>query len=241
MAEMSATPLTTALFVALVVVMFVAVILALRDASPGRGRTALAVAGPILLVVHLAVPAILALAGQLDRYAPMPAPPLLLMLAVTATTVLLAMSPLGLRLAMALPLSTLVGFQSFRIGAEWLLHRLWLEGVIPAAMTWSGRNLDVVAGVTALGLGWWLRTGRGSNRALILGWNVLGLLLLLNIVTIAILATPTSFQRFTAGPDNLLPSTWPFVWLPSFLVQLALAGHLLVFRRLAAERGQGRG
>ncbi|MCA9769297.1 MAG: hypothetical protein KC485_10805, partial [Gemmatimonadetes bacterium] len=68
----------------------------------------------------------------------MPAPPLLLMLAVTATTVLLAMSPLGLRLAMALPLSTLVGFQSFRIGVEWLLHRLWLEGVIPAAMTWSG-------------------------------------------------------------------------------------------------------
>jgi hypothetical protein len=67
---------------------------------------------------------------------------------------------------------------------------------------------------------------------MVLAWNLLGLALLLNILTIAVLATPVPFRQFTDGPPNLLPSTFPYVWLPSFLVQLALASHLLVFRKL---------
>jgi hypothetical protein len=70
----------------------------------------------------------------------------------------------------------------------------------------------------------------------VLAWNILGLALLANIVTIAILSTPVPFRRFIDGPPNLLPSEVPYVWLPSFLVQLALAGHVLVFRRLWSER-----
>jgi hypothetical protein len=233
---MSATALTTALFVALVVVMVIATVFALRDAWAESERSlAIPVAIGVLLV-HLLVPALLALTGRLDRYTPMPPPAMLLIAVTTLVTVALVASPIGLRLATALPLATLVGFQSFRIGVEWLLHRLWLEGAIPVVMTWSGRNLDVVAGASALGLGWWLRTARGSDRRLVFGWNVLGLLLLANIVVIAVLATPTDYQVFRDGPDNTLPGTWPFVWLPSFLVQLALAGHLLVFRRLRWER-----
>jgi hypothetical protein len=34
-------------------------------------------------------------------------------------------------------------------------------------------------------------------------------------------------------PANLLPSTFPYVWLPTFLVQAALFGHLLVFRAIS--------
>jgi hypothetical protein len=56
--------------------------------------------------------------------------------------------------------------------------------------------------------------------------------LLANIVLVAILSTPNPFRVFTEGPPNLLPSTFPYVWLPSFLVQLALLGHLMLFRRL---------
>jgi hypothetical protein len=39
-------------------------------------------------------------------------------------------------------------------------------------------------------------------------------------------------HRFPGQPPNLLPSAFPWVWLPSFLVQVALGSHLLVFRRL---------
>jgi hypothetical protein len=66
----------------------------------------------------------------------------------------------------------------------------------------------------------------------VLAWNVLGLALLANIVAVAALSTPVPFRRFLEGPPNLLPGTFPWIWLPSFLVQVALASHLLVFRRL---------
>ena len=51
-------------------------------------------------------------------------------------------------------------------------------------------------------------------------------------MTIAVLSTPVPFRRFLDDPPNLLPSLFPYVWLPTFLVQVALAGHVLVFRRL---------
>ena len=34
---------------------------------------------------------------------------------------------------------------------------------------------------------------------------------------------------------------FPFVWLPSVLVAAALAGHVLVFRRLRMEAARGAG
>jgi hypothetical protein len=63
--------------------------------------------------------------------------------------------------------------------------------------------------------------------------TVVGLALLVNIVTIAVVSTPAPFRYFMSDPPNLLPSTFPYVWLPSFLVQAALFGHLLVFRAIS--------
>ena len=227
-----ASPLTQGLFVALVLGMAVVVAASLvRTIPSGGGRPiALFLAA---LGVYLVVPAVLAGAGRLDRYDPLPAPALVLVLAVTIVTVLTMFSRLGSQLA-ALPLAALVGFQAFRIPVELLLHRLAVEGVIPVEMSYSGRNFDIVSGLTGGALGLWIASGRSVPRGVLLAWNVLGLLLLANIVTVAVLATPTPFRVFTNGPPNLLPSTVPFVWLPTFLVQLALAGHLLVFRRLKA-------
>jgi hypothetical protein len=61
----------------------------------------------------------------------------------------------------------------------------------------------------------------------------------LAIVSIAALATPVPFRQFSDGPPNLLPSTFPYVWLPSLLVQVALASHLIVFRQLRAGTARG--
>jgi hypothetical protein len=183
------------------------------------------------VVVYLTVPALLATTGRLDRYDAMPAPALLLVLLLTVVTVLFAASSLGARLSSSIGLATLVGFQVFRVPVEWLLHRLAVEHVIPEVMTYSGQNFDLVSGITGGLLGVWLLRHDLSRRLLML-WNLLGLALLANIVLVAILSTPIPFRVFTEGPSNLLPSTFPFVWLPCFLVQLALLGHLLLFRRL---------
>jgi hypothetical protein len=157
---------------------------------------------------------------------------------ITLCTFVLAFTPFGSRLATGIPLAGLVGFQVFRVPLEWILHRLYTEGVIPVQMTYAGQNFDVITGVLAAALGLWIRAG---HRAvwLVVAWNVLGLALLVNIVAIAILSAPVPFRYFMSDPANLLPSTFPYVWLPTFLVQAALFGHLLVFRAIWLGRKRG--
>jgi hypothetical protein len=220
---------TATLFTALVLVVAAAVGLGLRRAGTGTG-TMLALA-----LGYLVVPGGLARAGALDRYDPLPAPALLLIPALAVLTVLIVHSAPGARLAATVSLGAVVALQGFRIPVELLLHRLYLEGVVPVQMTYAGRNFDVVSGIGGALLGGWLLSGRAAPRGLVLAWNVVGLVLLANIVTVAVLSTPAPFRRFLEGPPNLLPSTFPYVWLPSFLVMVALGSHLLVFRQLRAK------
>jgi hypothetical protein len=105
-------------------------------------------------------------------------------------------------------------------------------------MTYAGRNFDIVTGVTAAILGMALVRIR-VPRAIVLLWNVMGLLLLANVLTIAVLSMPM-LRRF--GPDQM--NVWvampPFVWLPTVLVVAALSGHIIIFRRLLTETGVGK-
>ena len=217
-------------------VLFVAVVLAVAALfiyaalqSPGRPDWRARGVVMIVLVFWLVVPAVLAIRGILDRYSPPPAPGFILIGLITLGTVVLAFSTFGARLAGGIPLAGLVGYQVFRVPLEWVLHELYSEGVIPVQMTYAGQNFDIATGVLAAALALWLWKGH-RTLWLVTVWNVVGLVLLINIVTVAILSTPASFRYFMNDPANLLPSTFPYVWLPAFLVQAALFGHLLVFR-----------
>ena len=55
-------------------------------------------------------------------------------------------------------------------------------------------------------------------------------MLLITIVTIALLSFPKPFGWF--DPPNRIVAGWPFIWLPTVHVQLALFGHVVVLRRL---------
>jgi hypothetical protein len=68
-------------------------------------------------------------------------------------------------------------------------------------------------------------------------WNWMGALLLLNVVTITWLSTPTPMRVFMNEPANIWITQAPFVWLPTVLVLAAFAGHIVVHRRLKAEFG----
>jgi hypothetical protein len=213
------------LFCLVVLAVAVAVAVGLRRAGAGV-RPLLAI-----LFAYIAIPGHLARTGALESWDATPPPALALILGLSALTAMIVFSVVGARLAVGIPLAAIVLLQSFRVAVEWLLHRLYLEGSVPVQMTWSGRNFDVVTGITGLLLGLALLRGRPVPKAVVLGWNVLGLALLANIVVIAVLSTP-ALHRFPEGPPNLLPGAFPWVWLPSFLVQVALGSHLLVFRRL---------
>jgi hypothetical protein len=226
----NASATSTGLFVGLVFVVATVCVLAFRRAGV---RTVPTVA---VLVVYLAVPGLLAYLGALDRYDVLPPPALALLLVLTLLTLALSLGPLGTRLATGGVLGAVVALQAFRIPVELLLHRLSVEGAVPVQMTYAGRNFDIVSGVSGLVLGGWLLSGRRVPRVVVLVWNLLGFALLANIVGVAVLSAPGPLRLFTDEPANLLPGTFPYVWLPSFLVQVALGSHLLVFRQLRLLR-----
>ncbi len=128
----------------------------------------------------------------------------------------------------------LVGFQVFRVFVEVLLAGAHTVGMVPEAVTWSGSNFDVLTGISALGLGLWARRAK-PPEAVIWAWNVGGLVLLAVVV---VTAARSAFGFMETEPRMTFPTTWPGIWLPTWLVQAALFGHILVFRKLLRARSR---
>jgi hypothetical protein len=197
-----------------------------------RRRRAVRLSAAVL--VWLLGTALIAASGVLRRFDATPPPFALLVLAVAVVGVAVPCSPLGTRLVRGVPLSALVGFQVFRFPLELLMHRTYVEGVMPVQMSFSGQNYDIVSGITAGVLGSWLARAR-APRWVVAAWNILGFALLANIVTVAVLSTPI-FRRFGDDRLNIFVTYPPFVWLPAVLVMAALMGHVLVWRWLSTKQ-----
>ena len=183
------------------------------------------------VLAWLAVTGLAGWLGLVRDFQRVPPPMFLLLLAAVVLTVLTAFSKVGSRLVAEAGIVWLVGMQAFRIAVEIFLDWGHRVNLVPVQMTFEGRNWDIVSGVSAAVVAWLAAKGR-APRWLILLWNCVGLALLLNIVVIAILSMPTPLRHFHNEPANSFIGYFPYIWLPTFLVQVALFGHLLVFRWL---------
>ncbi len=181
------------------------------------------------LLTWLVVPWYLAMNGYLIDLSMTPPALMRLVVAMELVVVVFCLSPWGRHVAEKLPTSLLVGTQVFRLPLEILLYKLAAAHFIPNEMTFAGYNFDIITGVLALPLWIFLHTAK-VPQWIVWGWNCLGSALLLTIVTLAILSFPKPFGMFT--PYSTLIAFHPWVWLPTFLVPIALASHLLLFRKL---------
>lgn len=187
----------------------------------------------------LAITAAVASAGLLSDFSKQPPRIFLIVFSGVALSLVIALGTIGRRAIDTLPLWALVGLQGFRFPLELLLHRAYDEGVMPIQMSFSGRNFDIVSGITALLAAFLIHQKRFPTWALH-AWNALGFGLLLNIVAIAILSFPTPFRAFHNAPANTWVTHAPFIWLPAVLVMTALLGHVVVLRA-ALRRGLNHG
>jgi hypothetical protein len=119
-----------------------------------------------------------------------------------------------------------------RVPVEIVLYWLFLYKAIPEIMTFEGRNFDILAGITAPIIYYFLFVKKSMNKKMILGWNIICLLLLINIVINGILASPVPFQQFAFDQPNIALIYFPFNLLPSVVVPLVLLSHLVTIRRL---------
>ncbi len=208
-------------FIALVAAVAVAIV-ALVHRAQGPSRPV-----AIGMAVYLAAYYGLGASGLIDDAAP-PKPLLLLVPALTASLWFALRSRAGEALVLRAPMTALVGLHVFRLPLELLMHAWSREGALPPQMTFAGQNWDIVTGALALVLA----PFAARSRTTVLIWNIVGLALLINIVTVAITSIPGPLRLFMNDPPNLLVMRAPYIWLPTFLVQVALAGHILIFRAL---------
>lgn len=138
-----------------------------------------------------------------------------------------------------IPQENIIKLQVFRFYVEVLLWALYSAALLPVQMTFEGRNVDIITGVTAV-----LLTTRISGfmlldkmpRITVVIWNLIGLGLLINIIAIAILSMPTPFRVFVNEPANTIVTEFPISLLPAFLVPLAYLLHILSLRKALLKK-----
>ena len=135
-----------------------------------------------------------------------------------------------------LPLSKLTLLHSVRIPVELVLYWLYLYQAVPGLMTFEGSNPDILSGISALLVYYFIFIKRKSSPTFLLVWNFIGLALLINIVIHAVLSAPSPFQQLAFEQPNVAVFYFPFIWLPSCVVPLVLFSHLASIRQLLVMR-----
>jgi len=141
----------------------------------------------------------------------------------------IAFSPIGGRVAAAVPIPALVAFQAFRLPLELVLHAWAAQGTIPDVMTWTGENWDIVTGIVAIACAPFARRTHAA------AWiaNVVGIVLLVNVMRVAMLAAPVTFGWHLAQP-LLVALHLPYSLIGPVCFGGALFGHLVLTRALLA-------
>jgi hypothetical protein len=119
-----------------------------------------------------------------------------------------------------------------RIPVEIVLFGLFTVKLVPQLMTFEGANFDIFSGISAILIYFLMLKKASYNKALMIIWNVVCLILLFIIVAIAILSAPSPFQQLAFNQPNIGVLHFPFNWLPSFIVPVVLFCHLAALRKL---------
>jgi hypothetical protein len=224
------TPATTTsvlAFAAIVAGVLMAFIAGVGRAFPDNSATARAITAGT--AVYLGAVSLAVGTGFLESL-PMSGLPFLFGI-VIGVSLAAGLSPLGARMAARLPIAALVAFQGFRLPLELVLHAWVEQGTIPETMTWSGQNWDIVSGIVALVAAPFTRRRRAA------AWtaNVVGGVLLLNVLRVALLSAPLPFGSGVTPP---LAVAWhlPYALIGPVCVGGALVGHILLTRALVARR-----
>ena len=135
-----------------------------------------------------------------------------------------------------LPLRTLTLLHVIRIPIEVVLYWLFVSGLIPEVMTFEGRNFDIVSGVLAPVV--YLAAFRSdvAHRWLLIAYNLLGLILLANIVGTAIVSLPSPFQMMAFEQPNRAVLFFPYIWLPTIVVPIVFFAHAASLWKLFSVR-----
>lgn len=202
----------------------------LRALPSHRFRAALLLGSWMLLQYAIAASDFYLLGASLPpRFALALVPPL-------GIVMLVVLLPNAVQWIAQLDVRSLLWVHVLRVPIEVVLHRLYQEGGVPVELTWSGRNWDVLSGLSAAMILWRCRGADLLHRPWFRYWNIAALLLVLNVLVCGVLSGPSPFQQFRSAGSDLALLQAPFVWLPSVLVPLVILAHGATLVRIARTR-----
>ncbi len=188
------------------------------------------IASSLLFLMILSATLAAGASGVLARFDRMPFPAMGIFPFIVVCALYIARSRFGTLLVKHIPLHALIAFHAFRFLAEMIIFSGVVDGIAPRALSFEGYQFDIVTGLSALPVAWYVK----KNGALKLAfwWNVMALGFLVVIGFIAMASFPTPLRVFMDEPGNLWVTRLPYTLLPGILVTAALAGQFLVFRKL---------
>lgn len=167
--------------------------------------------------------------GLPPRFPALVVPPVLLLIGLLVTQ-------RGRQFIDSLRLDQLTLLHFVRVPVELVLFWLFVQKAVPEIMTFEGRNLDILSGLTAPVVYYLMFLKVRLSRKGLLIWNALCLCLLVNIVLTAALAVPSPFQQLALDQPNIAILYFPFVWLPSVVVPIVLLSHVATLRQLTKKK-----
>lgn len=167
------------------------------------------------------------------------APPPFVVLATCAggLAVALGIGRVGDELIQSVQIKTLVALQIFRLPLELLMLRAAVLSIMPVEFSILGYNFDLFTGLGALLIALRLARAQSVPVGVVWVWNLFGMACLMVIGVLAVLTSPF-MHAFGNAPQHI--NTWvlyfPYSLLPVLLVSFAVLGHVLLTRKLMAEK-----
>ncbi len=123
-----------------------------------------------------------------------------------------------------------------RIPVELVLLWLFHNGQVPRMMTFEGWNFDILSGILAPIVYLIAFRGNKTKRGVLIAYNILGLILLANIVTIAALSIQSPIQQLAFEQPNRAVTFFPYSWLPTIVVPIVLFSHFSALWKLFSSK-----
>lgn len=186
----------------------------------------------VTVIVWLGLALLAGATGFLARL-PFPGPQLIILALVTGTLVAATAAPALRAWLDALPIRTLIGINAVRfVGIIFLV--LSAQGQIAAVFAARAGWGDIATAALALVLVAAGDPRTPLRRGLTHAWNAFGLL---DLVVAVATATAVTLRGASPGVAPLL--SLPLIVIPTFLVPILVANHVVIFRRLLAAGRAG--
>lgn len=188
-----------------------------------------------IIMLWLVIQTLMSLTGYFTITDTIPPRLIILVMPPLLVTVALFTTTKGRAFIDRMDLKTLTLLHALRLPVETVLFWLFIHKAMPELMTFRGRNLDIISGITAPLVYYFGYVKPVLGPKFMLAWNIICLSILLFTVGNGVLSAPGPFQQFAFEQPNIAVLYFPFVWLPGIVVPLVYIAHLASIRRLLQQ------